>query len=141
MVGTTSTNALHRPHRVAANPPAEPVRESAGASADPQLVAELRSEINALVHEVAQLATQDLSPEAFFTAFLNRIVTAMGAAAGAVWQESERGQFTPISQVHWENSGVDASPAARLQHGLLLKSVAAGKQAVVAPPGVGSAGA
>jgi len=139
MVGSTSANSLHRPHRSAAASPSVVRADAAAESADPQLVAELRNEINALVQEVSQLATQDLSPEAFFSAILSRIVTAMGAAGGAVWTTGDGSGLTPLCQERLDQTGALASSMARARHGLLLQAVLAGKQAVVAPPGIGPA--
>ena len=56
------------------------------ASLDPPLVQQTKSEIRSLASEIAALAHQALSLEDFFSGFLPRMVTAMGAEAAAVWQ-------------------------------------------------------
>src|SRR5436190_6418109 len=58
---------------------------------DPQLVAEMKHEINVLVQEVTQLAAQDIAPEEFYGGFLARVVSAMAAAGGAVWLLTDGG--------------------------------------------------
>src|SRR6266496_2492352 len=60
---------------------------------DPQLVAEVKHEIHALVQEVSQLAAQDISPAEFYGGFLSRIVSAMAAVGGAVWTRADGGQL------------------------------------------------
>src|SRR5262245_55812412 len=118
---------------------AHPRRSAPGAvedtvGPDPQLVAEMKHEINALVQEITQLAAQDISPDEFYSGFLTRIVSAMAAMGGAVWVNGENGSLKLQYQVNLAQCGVDASAKARSRHGLLLRSVADNGQAMLAPP-------
>ncbi len=59
------------------------------ASLDPPLIQQTKSEIRSLASEIAALAHKEIAPDDFFSGFLPRMVTAMGAEAAAVWQTSE----------------------------------------------------
>ncbi len=58
------------------------------ASLDPPLIQQTKSEIRSLASEIASLAHKEIAPDDFFSGFLPRMVTAMGAEAAAVWQTS-----------------------------------------------------
>jgi multidrug efflux pump subunit AcrA (membrane-fusion protein) len=99
----------------------------------------MKHEINVLVQEITQLAAQDISPDAFFSGFLSRVVAAMAAVGGAVWLVVEGGKLKLQQQVNLAKTGVDGSPQGRGQHALLLKSVVEEAQAIIAQPSSGPA--
>jgi multidrug efflux pump subunit AcrA (membrane-fusion protein) len=104
---------------------------------DPQLVADVKHEINALVHEITQLASQEISRDEFFAGFLNRVVSALGAVGGAVWTRGDGGQLKLEYQVSLAQTGIDASPEGRTRHSQLVQTVLDGAQAILAPPDSG----
>lgn len=106
---------------------------------DPQLVAEMKHEINVLVQEITQLAAQDIAPEEFYSGLLTRIVSAMAAVGGAVWLAGDGGKLKLQYQVNLAKTGVESSPQGRSQHAQLLRSVFDGMQAIAAPPSSGAA--
>ena len=116
-------------------------RQAAAAAAnfpqppDPQLVAEMKQEIRVLVQEIAELAAGDLAPEDFYAGFLTRVVSAMAAVGGAVWTKGESGKLKLAHSVNLAQTGVERTPQDRTRHGLLLRNVMAGTQAILAPPG------
>lgn len=117
--------------------------ESRGASAaagppDPQLVEDMKHEIRALVQEISQLAAQDIAPDEFYTSFLTRVVAAMAAAGGAIWTIGESDKLKLACQVNLAQTGAQRTPQNSTRHGLLLKSVLGGTQAVLVPPGSGA---
>jgi hypothetical protein len=128
----TASAAAQPPRRTAAS-------DEAPSTPDTQLVADVKHEINMLVQEITQLAGQDISPEAFYGGFLPRVVTAMGALGGAVWTCGENARLKLDYQVNLAQTGIETSPHARLQHGVLLKSVVDGGQAILFQPGSGTA--
>ncbi|HEY2413480.1 MAG TPA: HlyD family efflux transporter periplasmic adaptor subunit [Pirellulaceae bacterium] len=136
MAAVTSSNAAHPPH-------AQPRRANGPADGnptlgpDPQLVAEMKHEINALVQEITKLSAQDISPDEFYSGLLARIVSAMAATGGAVWLKTENGQLKLQFQINLANSGIDSSARSRSQHSLLLKNVVDSGQALLAPPSSG----
>ena len=108
-----------------------------GSVPDPQLVAEMKHEINVLVQEITQLAAQDISQEQFYCGFLTRVVSAMGAIGGVVWTISENGQVKLGYQINLAQTGVDASVTSRSQHARLLKTAIEQAQAVIILPNSG----
>jgi multidrug efflux pump subunit AcrA (membrane-fusion protein) len=109
------------------------------AAPDPQLVAEMKHEINALVQEITRLAGADISPEEFYCGFLGRVVSSMAAVGGAVWTPAESGRLALQYQINLSQTGAEATQAARTQHAQLIKSVVDGKQAILAAPSSGPA--
>jgi multidrug efflux pump subunit AcrA (membrane-fusion protein) len=109
-----------------------------GGPPDAQLIADTKQEIRTLVQEVAQLAQADLPTDEFYSAFLTRVVSAMGAAGGAVWALGESGKLRCAFQIGLAATGVDATPQQRTQHGRLLQKTISGNQAVLVPPHSGA---
>src|SRR5262245_3954868 len=99
-----------------------------GSAPDPQLVAEMKQEIRILVEEIAQLATQDITPASFYAGFISRVVAALAAAGGAVWTRGASGKLKLEAQVNFRATGAEATPADRTRHGLLLNQAFAGQQ-------------
>jgi hypothetical protein len=78
MAVVSTPNSQSRPSVAARSPQMDPAPVGdATAASDPQLVAEMKHEINALVQEITQLAAQDITPEEFYGGFLARIVSAI----------------------------------------------------------------
>lgn len=105
-----------------------------GGRPDPSLVQEVKNEIRNLVAEVAQLAESSVSQSEFFDGLLGRIVSAMAAVGGVVWMVRDGGNLEAQAQVSAALVGLDGPPEARQKHGVLLRRVLTGKQAVVVPP-------
>jgi hypothetical protein len=102
---------------------------------DPQLVAEMKQEIRILVQEIAELAATEIGPEEFYAGFLARVVSAMAAVGGAVWIKGDSGKLKLAHSVNLSQTGVERSPQERTRHGLLIKNVMSGTQAILVPPG------
>lgn len=99
----------------------------------PQAVEDTGQHIRRLAGEIAGLAKADLEPEAFYAEFLPRVVTALGAAGGAVWGPGAEGGFETLFQVQLARAGLDTSPDVRPAHEhLLARALANGP--VAAPP-------
>jgi len=107
-------------------------------SADPQLVADMKLEIRTLVQEISQLASQEIGPDEFYAGFLTRVVGAMAAIGGAVWTTGDTGKLKLQHQVNYRETGAEETPQARTQHGLLIKNVLGGTQAILVPPAAGT---
>ncbi len=83
---------------------AQPVAAGA-ASLDSSLIRQTKSEIRALASEIAQLADADIEPEEFYSGFLLRVCTAMGASAAGVWWTEKN---TPVDRSESPQSGMAA---------------------------------
>src|SRR5262245_21788362 len=105
---------------------------------DTQLVAEMKHEINSLVQEVTRLAAEDISPDDFYSGFMTRVASAMGAVGGAVWTRGDNGRLALQFQINLAPTGVEATPQARNRHGLLIKSVVDSSQAMLVAPSSGA---
>jgi multidrug efflux pump subunit AcrA (membrane-fusion protein) len=131
-VAATVGGGVHIASTSAAGPIAQ------GGSPDAQLIADTKQEIRTLVQEVAQLAQTDLPADEFYSAFLTRVVAAMGAASGAVWALGESGKLRCAFQIGLAATGTDATPQHRAQHGRLLQKTMAGNQAILVAPHSGA---
>jgi hypothetical protein len=111
------------------------VQENANQPPDPQLVAEMKQEIRVLVQEIAELAAEEIGPEEFYAGFLARVVSAMAAVGGAVWIKGDSGKLKLAHSVNLSQTGIERTPQDRTRHGLLIRNVMGGTQAILVPPG------
>jgi multidrug efflux pump subunit AcrA (membrane-fusion protein) len=113
-------------------------------SVDPELVEETKQQIRVLVNEIAQLAASDLPESEFYEGFLNRVVTALAAHGGVIWDVSN-GPLQVAHQIALRESGILANEENQMAHGRLLrKLIETGEPMLVAPhsgPGDESEGA
>ncbi|MEX0585745.1 MAG: hemolysin D, partial [Pirellulales bacterium] len=102
-------------------------------SVDPELVEETKQQIRVLVNEIAQLAASDLPENEFYEGFLNRVVTALAAHGGVVWDVSG-GPLQVAHQIALRESGILANEENQMAHGRLLrKLIETGEPMLVAP--------
>ena len=80
-----------------------------------------------LAKEIEQLASRGLPPQQFFSQFLEKLVTAVAAQAGAIWV-IEQGRFQPYCDVGLVSTGIQESAVTRSFHQLLLREVASNGQ-------------
>lgn len=128
---------------------ATPVVERGGAGSasspaglDPWLIQQAKAEIRTLVREITELSQAALSGEEFFPAFLDRVVSALAAAGGAIWlPDAGDGQLRLRYHIHLKDLALAEYPAAAAQHGRLLERVWAEGQPVSVGPDDGTADA
>lgn len=72
----------------------------------------VRERVMQLAREIEQMSGQDLAPPLFFQEFLVRVVTAIGARAGAVWLVDESNRLGLVAQVNLEQTGLRERPGA-----------------------------
>ncbi len=120
-----------------------PARPGDRSQTDAHLVEAARSEIQQLASQINRLSGEDLEPEAFFTGFLQRVVSALASVAGAVWQLEPGDEPYLTAQVNLE-SGCQGSPQQTAiqqpEHTQLLQQVVESNQSFSIPPGSGVAG-
>lgn len=73
----------------------------------------VRERVLQLAREIEQLSGQDLPPQKFFQEFLVRVITAIGAKAGAVWVVDESGRLSPIAHLNLNQIGLFERPGAQ----------------------------
>ena len=74
---------------------------------NPQAVEQTKQQIRGLVSEIAQLAKSGMSPDEFYAAFMQKIVSALAASGGAVWSISDEGVAKVAYQINIESNLLD----------------------------------
>jgi hypothetical protein len=113
---------------------------SARPSFDPRLVEDTRQRIRLLGAEIAKLSRSDLTPDEFYSEFLSRLVTALGAVGAAVWFTGTGDGLTLGHQVNLQQTGLDNDPEAEARHGRLLARVLSDGPMAVLPHSGGEDG-
>jgi len=88
---------------------------------DVNLLEQTRKQINRLVEEIARLTEMDLAPTEYYGEFLQRVLSAVAAPAGAVWVRTPQGHLQLQYQVNLRQVGLDRSEADRQTHDELLR--------------------
>lgn len=101
---------------------------------DPRQLEEARRQINKLAEEIAQLSEAELAPAEYYDAFLQRLMQAIAAPAGAVWVRTPQGNLILQYQVNMRQIGLDRFPNSREMHAELLKQVLMSSQPRLVPP-------
>src|SRR5262245_29106154 len=101
---------------------------------DPRQIEEARRQINKLAQEIAQLSEAELAPAEYYGEFLQRLMTAIAAPAGAVWVRTPQGNLQLQYQINMRQVGLDRFPNSRQMHDELLRQVAMGGQPRLQPP-------
>lgn len=83
----------------------------------------VREKVMQLAREIEQMSGQDLPAQIFFQEFLNRVVMAIGARAGAVWMIDETGRLGLAAQVNLDQTGLRERPGALQLNEKLLAEV------------------
>ncbi len=111
---------------------------STAENVDPELVEQTKQQIRNLVREIAQLSKSDLSPVEFYDQLLNRIVSALAAAGGAVWVVGEQGSLEVQYQINLRDTRLADSQDDQLRHGRLLRRVLTSGEGMLAQPHSGT---
>lgn len=116
--------------------------ESPKASVDADAVQRAKREIQGILQQVAELSRKDITPQAFYDEFLNKVVAALAAAGGAVWTLSDAGVLQLAYQINLRETGLIENPIGQEQHGRLLTQVLQDPEGkLVAPHSGATAGA
>jgi hypothetical protein len=104
------------------------------------LIEQARRQINRLAEEVAHLSEMDLQPQQYYGEFLQRVLTAVAAPAGAIWLRTPQGNLQLQYQINMRHVGLDRSESSREIHNKLLEEAYKKAQPGLFPPqsGVGS---
>ena len=97
-------------------------------------VEQTKQQIRELVAELAQLSNLGAPPDQYYPQFLNRVVTALAAAGGAVWTREGSGPLSLRYQINLQNTGLHESNGAQQRHGKLLLGVMAEGRGALVPP-------
>src|ERR1700689_2818697 len=112
---------------------------SAGAEQPLNQIEQARRTVNRLVEEIANLSEQNLSPAEYYGEFLQRILNALDAPAGAVWVRTPQGNLQLQYQIKMREVGLDRAPTSRQMHDELLRQATMKGAPGIFPPASGSA--
>ncbi|TWU30407.1 HlyD family secretion protein [Bythopirellula polymerisocia] len=101
---------------------------------DDEAIQRAKYEIQSLVQEVVQLSKSDIEPADFFSATMDKTVSALAAVGGVVWMLDEGGPLKLEYQVNLRETGLAESEEAQIQHGRLLTQVIAKGEPTIIPP-------
>ncbi|MCS6852258.1 MAG: HlyD family efflux transporter periplasmic adaptor subunit [Gemmataceae bacterium] len=107
-------------------------------SVDANLLEQARRQVNRLIEEVARLSELDLSPANYYCEFLERVLTAIAAPAGAVWLRNPQGHLQLQYQVNIRQVGIDKDDACRQVHSELLRHASNTARPMLVPPHSGA---
>ena len=107
-------------------------------SVDPQMIEMAKQHIRGLVAEIARLAREDRNEREFFGEYLNRVVTALAAVGGAVWNPNDAGALDLEFQIRFRDTRLGENQEAMTQHARLLHHVARQGEPALIPPHSGS---
>jgi multidrug efflux pump subunit AcrA (membrane-fusion protein) len=103
-------------------------------SVNQQTVEETKAQIRGLVNEISALTRSSVTAEEFYPEFLQRIVTALAAAGGAVWLLDEDRQMKLQYQINAEPTVLAADGEDTERHRRLIRRIAVSGQSLLVPP-------
>ena len=101
---------------------------------DPNQVEQARRQVRRLADEIAQLSEMELSPPEYYGEFLQRLMSAIAAPAGAVWIKTPQGNLQIQYQINMRQVGLDKAENTRAQHDELLRQATAKGMPGIVPP-------
>ncbi len=92
----------------------------------------VREKVMQLAREIEQMSGENLPPQTYFQEFLNRVVMAIGARAGAVWMLDESSRLGLVAQANLDQTGLRERPGAmQLNEKLLMEVLQTGEARTV----------
>jgi len=107
-------------------------------SIDDDAVRRAKQEIQGLVQEVVELSRSEIEPAQFYSALMDKSVSALAAIGGVVWTIEEGAGVKLEYQVNLRETGLAENEPAQLQHGKLLKQVIERGEPALIPPNSGA---
>src|SRR5262245_9332710 len=92
---------------------------------DAEVLEQTRKRINLLIEEIARLTESNVGPADYYSEFLQRILGAIAAPAGAIWGKTAQGNLQLQHQINYHEVGLDHTEGARQSHDELLRQSAA----------------
>ncbi len=93
-----------------------------------------KQQIRVIVNEIATISRSDVSPEAFQTEFLTRVVRALGANGGAMWLMDDSQRLTLGYQINLRDANLHDNEDANRAHSILLYNTLNGDESEVLVP-------
>jgi hypothetical protein len=102
---------------------------------------ETRKRINLLVAQIARDSESDMAPGDYYGQFLQRVLDAVAAPAGAVWIRTPQGHLQLQFHIKLNQVGLDKSETDRQTHDELLRMAAQTARPQMVPPHSGTGAA
>ena len=97
-----------------------------------------KKHIRSLVNEISDLSKSDVQATEYYPAVLQRIISALAAAGGAVWLVDDEGSMRLAHQIQMDPNLLQANNQEAMQHGRLLTRLFSQGRAELIPPMSGS---
>lgn len=101
---------------------------------DTNQIEQARRQINQIEQEIARIAEADMGPPEFYGKFLELVLQALQAPAGAIWIRTPQGNLVLQCQASIREVGIDRSPEDRAMHDELLRQAALQAKPAIVPP-------
>ncbi len=113
----------------------------AGPGLSDHAIEQIRRQINRLFEEVSALSEQDLPPPAYYAEVLQRCLSGIAAAAGAVWLRTLQGHLQLAYQINMRDVGLEEDETGKQAHDELLRHTCLAGRAIIVPPRSGTGAA
>ncbi len=91
---------------------------------DAKVLEQTRKRINQLIEEIARLSDSQMAPPEYYAEFLQRVLTAIAAPAGAIWGRTPQGHLQLQYQINFHEVGLDQIEGGKECHDELLRRAA-----------------
>jgi hypothetical protein len=99
-----------------------------------QQLEQARQQINQIQAEIARISESDLAPPEYYGKFLELLLQALQAPAGAIWIRTPQGNLVLQCQASIREVGIDRTPQDRAMHDELLRQAALQQKSAIVPP-------
>jgi hypothetical protein len=97
-------------------------------------IEQARRQIARLAEEIAHLSEMELDPPGYHQEFLQRLLMAIAAPAGAMWLKTPQGNLQLQCHINMQQVGLDQTETSRQTHDELLRQAITRGQAGMVPP-------
>jgi hypothetical protein len=101
---------------------------------DTNQIEQARRQINQIEMEIARLSEADITPAEYYSKFLELLLQALQAPAGAVWIRTPQGNLVLQCQASIREVGIDRAAEDRAMHDELLRQAALQAKPAMVPP-------
>jgi multidrug efflux pump subunit AcrA (membrane-fusion protein) len=108
-------------------------------SVNAETIEQTKQQIRSLVSEISQLSKSDIGAEGYYSAFLQRVVSALAAVGGAIWLVEEGRRLQLAYQINLSQTLLDSSSPDAGRHLRLLNQVINSGEGNLFPPLSGAA--
>jgi hypothetical protein len=107
---------------------------SAGPDPNADLIEQARRQVNRLAEEIARISDSEMGPTEYYSEFLQKLLQAIAAPAGAIWLRTPQGNLQLQYQINMRQVGLDRNEQSKAAHGELLRQSAMKGQPALLPP-------